>query len=289
MVFSLGRIIEKRGKTAAYKRIFSRSIILFVIGILFSTGPVTSLEDVRIMGVLQRIALSYLFTGLLFCALKPRYLVIITAALLVGYWALMAFVPVPGVGAGNFQEGVNLANYIDQQYLPLKKYDGDYDPEGLLSTIPAIGTCLLGVFAGLLLKDDAVPDRERVKWLLLYGIASILLGFLWRGHFPVIKKIWTSSYVLVAGGYSYILLAIFYQVIEIWKVRNWAKPFVRIGMNSITIYLVSSFLSLLMFFVFDLNHEALSVCGSLFFSLLFVSLILTIAYVLYRQKILLRV
>ena len=289
LVFSLGRTIEKRGKTAAYKRIVKRSIILSVIGILFSTGPVTSLEDVRIMGVLQRIALSYLFAGLLFCALKPRNLVIVCAALLVGYWALMTFVPVPGVGAGNFREGVNLANYIDQQYLPLKKYDGDYDPEGLLSTIPAIGTCLLGVFAGLLLKDEAVSDRERVKRLLLFGVASILLGLLWGTHFPVIKKIWTSSYVLVTGGCSYLLLAIFYQVIEIWKFRKWAKPLVWIGMNSITIYLLSSFLYMLLFFVIGLDYETVSGWGGLVFSLLYVGVILTIAHILYRRKIFLRI
>jgi predicted acyltransferase len=281
--------MERRGKQAAYKRIVKRSIILFVIGILYSTGPVASLEDVRIMGVLQRIALSYLFAGLLFYSLKPRFLVIVFAAILVGYWAMMTFIPVPGVGAGNFQEGVNLANYVDQQYLPLKKYDGDYDPEGLLSTIPAIGTCLLGVFAGLLLRDEAVSDRERVKRLLLFGFASILLGLLWGTHFPVIKKIWTSSYVLVTGGCSFLLLAIFYQIIEIWKVRKWTKPFVWIGMNSITLYLVSGFLYMLMFFVFGLNFEAISGCGRVIYNLLYICLILTIAYALYRWKIFLRV
>jgi predicted acyltransferase len=289
LVFSLSKTIEKRGKRTAYKRIFRRSVMLFVIGVLFSTGPVTSLADIRIMGVLQRIALSYLFAGLLFCALKPRYLAIVCAALLVGYWASMTFVPVPGVGAGNFQEGTNLANYIDQQYLPLRKYDGDHDPEGLLSTIPAIGTCLLGVFAGLLLKDDALSDRKRVQWLLLFGATSTLLGLVWGTHFPVIKKIWTSSYVLVTGGCSYILLASFYQVIEVWKYQKWAKPFIWIGMNSITIYLLSNFLYILLFFVIGLNNEAVSGYGGLVFSLLYVCLILTIAHILYRRKIFLRI
>lgn len=289
LVFSLGRFVEKKGKAAACKRIFVRSIFLFVIGVIFSTGPVTTFEDIRLLGVLQRIAICYLVAGLLFCTLKPRGLAIVGVGLLVGYWALMTFVPVLGVGAGNFQEGTNLANYIDQQYLPLRKWDGDHDPEGLLSTLPAIVTCLVGVFAGLLLKNDAVPDQKKVRLLLLSGVAGILLGFLWGVQFPVIKKIWTSSYVLVTGGWSCILLAVFYHVIEIWGFRKWAAPFVWIGMNSITIYLVSGFLFFLLFFVVGPIGEVFGAYADLVTSLAFVGLILTIAYALYRRKIFLRV
>ncbi len=106
----------------------------------------------RLLGVLQRIALCYFFAGLAYCFLSTRGQVILCAMLLVGYWALLTWVPVPGVGAGNFAEGKNLTNYVDSQYLPLRKWDGDHDPEGLLSTLPAIATCLLGVFAGTLLR-----------------------------------------------------------------------------------------------------------------------------------------
>lgn len=292
LVFSLSRIVDKEGKREAHKRILKRSILLFVIGVLFSTGPVTSLEGIRLMGVLQRIALCYLVAGLLLCALKPRGIAIVCVALLVGYWALMTFVPVPGVGAGNFQEGTNLANYIDQQYLPLTKYDGDHDPEGLLSTLPAIATCLLGVFAGLLLKNDAIPDQKKAGLLLLSGVAGILAGFLWGVQFPVIKKVWTSSYVLVTGGWSSILLAVFYQIIEIWRFRKWASPFVWIGMNSITIYLVSGFLAfplLYMGLLTDPMAGIFGVYGELVTSLAFVGLILLIAYLLYRRRVFLRV
>lgn len=288
LVFSLSRIIEKKGKSSAYTRLIRRSILLFAIGVVLSTGPVTSLNDVRLMGVLQRIALCYLFAGLIICALKPLGIGIAFAALLVGYWALMTFVPIPGDGAGNYQEGANLANYIDRQYLPLRKYDFDHDPEGLLSTLPAIATCLLGVFAGLLLKNNDVPGKDKTKRLTLIGVVAILLGLLWGIQFPVIKKIWTSSYVLVSGGLSYVFLAIFYQVIEIWGFRKWAAPFVWIGMNSIAIYIVSGFLSSALPFVFDHFNGAFRVFGSLVSSLTFVGLILTIAYILYQRKIFLR-
>jgi predicted acyltransferase len=292
LVFSLEKIIEKKGKTAAYRRIIRRSIILFLLGVLFSSGPVASLEEIRILGVLQRIALCYLAAGLLFCTLKPRYLAIICAALLIGYWALMTFVPVPGVGAGDLREGANLANYIDREYLPGRKYDGDHDPEGLLSTMPAVATCLLGVFAGLLLKNDAIPGQKKVWLLLLGGVAGVALGSLWGLQFPVIKKIWTSSYVLVAGGYSSILLAIFYQVIEVWGLRKWASPFVWIGMNAITMYLVSGILAAFLLYGGLLIHPmniVFGIYGELVASLVFVGLILLIAYLPYRRKIFLRV
>ncbi len=115
-----------------------------------------------------------------------------------------------------------------------------FDPEGFLSTLPAIVTCLLGVFAGLLLRDKTVPDQRKVIMLIGFGIASAALGWLWNLQFPVIKKIWTSSYVLVAGGYSAILLGIFYQIVDVWQTRAWCQPFVWMGMNSITIYLASN-------------------------------------------------
>lgn len=118
----------------------------------------------------------------------------------------------------------------------------DHDPEGLLSTLPAVASCLLGVFAGLLLKNPALPDRKKVGYLIAGGLACLAAGWLWHLNFPVIKKIWTSSFVLVAGGYSCLLLAAFYQVIDVWKWQKWAMPFVWIGANAITIYFGGRFI-----------------------------------------------
>jgi predicted acyltransferase len=225
----------------------------------------------RLMGVLNRIALCYTAGGLMFIFLRTRTMAFVAGALLLGYWALLACVPFPDVRPipggdavitkdagftnvaqlnmastnflrGSYIQGVNLTDYLDQKYLPARKYDGTYDPEGLLSTLPAIASGLLGIFAGLLLQNRSVPDKRKVLWLLGAGAASAALGWIWNIDFPVIKKIWTSSYVLVAGGYSAILLGAFYWVVDVKKWRMWCQPFVWIGMNPITLYLTSNFL-----------------------------------------------
>ena len=143
---------------------------------------------------------------------------------------------------GKFDEGYNVSDHIDFRYLPGKKWEDFQDPEGFLSTLPAIATCLLGVFAGLLLLNKEIPDTTKVMYLVIGGVACVAGGFLWSMHFPVIKKIWTSSFVLVAGGYSALLLAAFYTIVDIWQKRTWCQPFVWMGMNSITVYLASNIL-----------------------------------------------
>ncbi len=141
---------------------------------------------------------------------------------------------------GKFDKGYNLSDHLDFQYLPGKKYDTFFDPEGFLSTLPAVGTCLLGIFAGLLLMNGNVSDPRKVTYLICFGILAAVAGWCWSLQFPVIKKIWTSSFVLVAGGYSACLLGVFYWIVEVWQKRTWCQPFVWMGMNSITIYLTSN-------------------------------------------------
>lgn len=177
--------------------------------------------------------------SVLYLWLKPRAIAAVCAALLVGYWALMTFVPVPGFGAGDYARGHNLANWIDAHFLPGRVWYGDYDPEGLLSTLPAIASCLLGVFAGWCLRDENRPPLARVRWLALAGMGLIALGYLWSEQFPIIKRLWTSSYTLVTGGWSAVLLAGFYFLIDLRGRRAWAAPLVWIGGNGLTIYLVS--------------------------------------------------
>src|SRR5258708_821 len=150
----------------------------------------------------------------------------------------MAFVRPPGQSDRSFDEGSNIANWIDTHYLPGYKWDGDHDPEGLLSTIPAIGGCLLGVFAGLLLQNGKLGPYKKAGILILAGGIAIGVGYSWGFQFPVIKKLWTSSFVLVTAGCSAVLLGLFYLVIDVWRFRIWAAPFVWIGMNAITLYLV---------------------------------------------------
>ncbi len=237
VVFSLQKLLATKGKKAAYTRVIRRFILLYLLGIIYYGGMNHGFQHIRLMGVLQRLALTYFFTGILFIHFRLKGLITAFAILLVGYWAWLSFIPVPGVGHVSFAEGLNWTNWFDQHFLPLRKWNGQWDPEGLLSTLPAIGSCLLGVFASLLLRNKSVEDMKKVYYFIGGGVVLVILGFLWGLQFPVIKKIWTSSYVLVAGGYSFILLGVLYLILDIWKVQKWAIIFVWIGMNPITIYM----------------------------------------------------
>lgn len=280
LVFSLTTLVARDGRKAAVKRILRRAALLLLLGIFYNGGLAREWPDVRLVGVLQRIALAYAAAGVLFVFFKPRALAVITALLLMGYWALLAFVPVRNVQlertalvaalpeapvdargfpdetlvrelfdrttarvTGRLEPGLNLPNHVDYVALPGRRYDHYYDPEGILSTIPSIATCLLGVFAGLLLRRADVSGLQKTSWLATAGVAALALGWLWGIQFPVIKQLWTSSYVLVAGGWSLLLLAAFYYVVDVRQWQRWCQPFVWIGMNPITLYLLSAVVS----------------------------------------------
>jgi predicted acyltransferase len=269
LVFSLSRTMGKEGRMAALKRVARRGLLLYLLGVFYYGGLSKEWADIRWLGVLQRIAICYFFAGMVFCFVRTKALATICAGLLVGYWAVMALVPFPDVRPtpggklevckatgftnvaqlnldstvmlrGSYLQGVNLANYVDQAYLPGFKWDGTWDPEGLLSTIPAVATCLLGVLAGLLVQSSGVSDSRKVAILFGLGAAAVAVGWLWHLQFPIIKKVWTSSYALVAAGYSAWLFGAFYWMIEIRQWRRWAMPFVWIGMNPITVYLAAN-------------------------------------------------
>lgn len=348
LVYSLTRTIAEEGRGAALRRVFRRSILLFALGIFYSGGVSSAWPDIRLMGVLQRLALTYFFAGLLFCFFKPRALAAIAVGLLLGYWALLACVPIRDIQlekgslaalaekagdtksaelfrqsgnpsavkdspawaaaermfyattdrvTGKFDKGLNVSDHFDFQYLPGRKYDQFFDPEGYLSTIPAVVTCLLGVFAGLLLRNTSVADQRKVILLLGCGVAGAVLGWLWNLQLPVIKKIWTSSYVLVAGGYSALLLGAFFQVVDVWKFQKWCRPFVWIGMNSITLYLASNIIGGFRRLAMRLaggdvqawfNEHLLKGSGDLLVPVVGLLLVFWFANFLYRKKIFLR-
>ena len=348
LVYSLTRTIAEEGRGAALKRVFRRGVLLFVLGIFYSGGVSSAWPDIRLMGVLQRLALTYFFAGLLFCFFKPRALAAIAVGLLLGYWALLACVPIRDIQlekgslaalaekagdtksaelfrqsgnpsavkdsptwaaaermfyattdrvTGKFDKGLNVSDHFDFQYLPGRKYDQFFDPEGYLSTIPAVVTCLLGVFAGLLLRNTSVADQRKVVLLLSCGVAGAVLGWLWNLQLPVIKKIWTSSYVLVAGGYSALLLGAFFQMVDVWKFQKWCQPFVWIGMNSITLYLASNIIGGFRRLATRLaggdiqawfNDHLLKGSGDLLVPVVGLLLVFWFANFLYRKKIFLR-
>ncbi len=196
---------------------------------------------------------------------------------------------------GLYEEGRNLTNYFDFRYLPGKKMSFYYINEGLLSTLPAIAICLFGIFAGRLLKSDA-SERRKVAWLFAAGAASVVLGWLWSFQFPLIKRIWTSSFILVASGYSAVMLGLFYYIVDVRKWDYWCEPFVWIGMNPITLYLstkVISYTQVAEMFVggdvkawFDVRAQGL---GGLVVAMFSLGLVFLLAWFLHRRRIFLRV
>jgi predicted acyltransferase len=326
IVFSLGKTIRQEGRAAAVKRICRRGILLFVIGLFYSGGLTNPWPDMRLMGVLNRIALCYFFAGLIFCFFSLRAMIAISVAALIGYWALLTFVPIRNIqlekGAlqelalkrnvpfdpralfysttdrvtGHYEQGFNLANHIDFEYLPGRLYDTYFDPEGLLSTLPAVVTCLLGVFTGLFLLNRSFNDQQKVVCLLAAGLMLTALGWAWSAQFPVIKKLWTSSYVLVAGGYSAALLGLFYWMVDVCKWQKWCQPLVWMGMNSITIYLAANILGgfgkLSRRFaggdIHDFLESHLGGSGDLVLALVGLFLAFWLVHFLYRRKIFLR-
>jgi len=237
------RLATTGSRRDLYVHIVKRSLTIFAVGLLLAGGlKRLGTHDLRIAGVLQRIAICYGISALLYLNLSVKKIAWLSLAILLGYWAVMALVPVPGVGAGVYLPDLNLANWLDLHYLPGRMYQGTWDNEGILSTFPAIVTCLLGVFAGTWLRSANTETRK--TWgLVVAGVASLAVGWIWDFRLPVNKLLWTSSYVLVAGGWSLLLLALFYWVIDVRRWRGWSFPFVVIGANAIAVYAFEGFIS----------------------------------------------
>jgi len=240
VVFSLSRILTEEGKTAAYKRLLRRFVLLFILGIIYYDGISNGWADIRVFGVLQRLAATYLLTGILFIHFKLRGLIIVSAIVLIGYWILNVFIPVPDTGIISITKESNWAQYIDSILLPGRKLgaDGSWDVNGILSTFPATISCLFGVFASFILLNKKMEQQKKVYYLVGLGIALLLAGLSWSFSMPIIKKVWSSTYVLVAGGLSFILMGIFYWIIDVKKQKKWTLIFVWIGVNPITIYML---------------------------------------------------
>ncbi len=243
IVLSVPRLVERKGLGAAHLRILRRALTLYVLGLVYYGGLIHGLTEVRFVGVLQRIAVCYLAASFIFLHAGRRGIAAIVVVLLVGYWALMTLVPVPGVGAGHYAPDQNLANWIDFHFLPGRLWDKTRDPEGLLSTLPAIATCLLGVRAGGVITDVGLRPARRAILLIVAGAVLLIAGYLWALQFPIVKAIWTSSFVLVAGGYSCIALGFAYLVIDVWRWGGWTPVFVWIGTNAIALYMLDALMS----------------------------------------------
>ena len=241
------------------KKAFQRSAIIFGLGLILSGFPFftftpsfglhETLTEIRIMGVLQRIALCYLAASVMFLYLHTRTIVYSIATILLAYWALMTLVPVPGYGAGLIDDPhANLAAYLDRMILTENHLHLDsYDPEGLLSTFTAIATTLLGVITGTILMKSCQP-AEKTLYFFLWGFALVCLGHVWDWFFPVNKYIWTSSYVVLSGGIGMMMFGLCYWLIDIRGYKRFTRPFLVYGVNPLTVFFMSSIIAQSLFY-----------------------------------------
>lgn len=229
--------------------VIRRGVILFVLGLLLNLFPAFEFSTVRIPGVLQRIAVVYLLTGLLYLYQNKKTLSIIFWVILIGYFLVMTFVPVPGVGHANLNPETNLGAWIDRLILTeahLWKSSKTWDPEGILTDIPAIATCIFGVLIGTFLKRKDKEDAQKVSWLFSVGILATIAGLIVDLFFPINKALWTSSYVLYAGGLATIGFTLLYWLVDVQGYRRFTTFFVVFGVNPITVFFLSGIIPRIM-------------------------------------------
>lgn len=317
------RIARGISRRALVLHVVRRSAVIFLIGLFLNGFPDFDFSSIRIMGVLQRIALCYLVAGLLYLftfqkapradgsayvRANVRVMAVVAVSLLIGYWALMTFIPVPGYGAGHLGKDDNLGAYIDRSLMGghLWSESKTWDPEGFLSTLPAIASLLVGILAGEWLRSDRDAARKTL-WLAAAGLALLIAGRLIHPFFPINKNLWTSSFVLFTSGFAMLALAACYWVIDVRGFRAWAKPFLVFGMNAILGYALAALVSEVStdfefansrghkttahgwiyqrFFVAHFNP----LDASLGFAIFFVFIIFVLLWPFYRWKIFLRI
>ncbi len=313
LVFSLTKRIEGNDRSRALPRIFRRAVLLFLLGLFLNGFPFFTfsphfglhphLVHLRIPGVLQRIALCYLGASLLFLYVPHRKLPWITAGILLGYWAVMGLVPAPGAGAPGGKDA-NPAAWLDRLLMGghLWIYSRTWDPEGILSTFPALATTLFGVSAGRMFFQD-LSGAERTARLMVRGSLLVVLGYVWNWFFPINKNLWTSSYAVFTAGQAFCALALFYWSADVQGKKGWTFPLVVYGRNAITVFVMSGILGRLLVLLHVPGGPALKtwIFRSLFLSWLppvYASLGYALAWVggwylvllwMYRRKIFLKV
>ncbi|HVV55415.1 MAG TPA: DUF5009 domain-containing protein, partial [Mucilaginibacter sp.] len=242
--FSIGRQLEK-GKTRKQIlfRVIKRGLILVALGIIYNNGlQLKPIHEIRFASVLGRIGLAYMFANIIYLYSSEIAQMIWFWAIIIFYWLLLKFTSAPGFAHGDLTMQGNFASYIDRMFLPGRLYLGIHDPEGIMSTIPAISTGLLGILAGTTLRKPGLTQETKAIRMTVVGVIFIGLALLWNMDFPINKNLWTSSFVLLVGGISLLLMSLFYYIIDIKGYKKWAFFFKIIGMNSILIYISGKFI-----------------------------------------------
>jgi predicted acyltransferase len=307
---SFGKRIERGDSPRAlFLKVLYRSAVIFLLGEFLAGFPYFHLSTIRIPGVLQRIAVCYLFASIIFLKTRPRTQAIIAVALLVSYWLLMTHVAAPGYYAGDLSKEGSLASYIDRRVFGphIWKQGIVYDPEGLLSTMGALATTLFGVLTGNYLRDKTRTPIERVAHMFIAGVCCVIVGWSWNAWFPINKSLWTSSYVFFTGGLAMQFLALCYWLIDIKGYKAWAKPFVIFGVNAIVLFVGTGVMARLLGLIkipsadgtrpslqgYIYNHGFASWLppnkASLAFAISFILLWLFFMWLLYRKNIIIKV
>jgi predicted acyltransferase len=306
---AFSRRVEQGGsKRDLYLKIIRRTLIIFALGIFLAGFPYFEFSTIRIPGVLQRLAVCYLFASIIFLNTKVRTQIIITAVLLVGYCLLMTRFNAPGFAVGDLSKEGSLASYIDRVVFGphIWRQGKVYDPEGLLSTIPAIATALFGVLTGQWLRTNK-PSYEKVAGLFAAGAVCIVIGWAWNPFFPINKALWTSSFVFFTGGMALEFLALCYWLIDIKKNQWWTKPFVVFGVNAIILFVGSAVMARLLGLIKVPTADGSRISlqswifqnlllswlppyrASLAFAICFILVWLGLMWILYRRKIFIKV
>ena len=298
------RLESGRSTRDLYVKIVKRTLIIFGIGLFLNAFPYFGLSDLRIPGVLQRIAVCYFFASIIFLNTRVAAQVAITIGLLLFYWILVSLVPAPGYAAGDLTKEGSLPSFVDRVVFGpnhVWQQAKVYDPEGLLSTIPAIATAMIGVLTGSWLRTEKTR-YEKAAGMFVAGAVCVAIGWGWNSFFPINKALWTSSYTLFTGGLALQFLALCYWLIDIKAYRKWAKPFEVFGMNAIALYVGAGLMAEL-FGVIRIQGTPLGgwiyrnafaswaspVNASLAFAISFVLVWLLLMWILYRRRIFLKV
>jgi len=294
MAFSLNKGIEMGlSKAELYKKAFLRMLILVILGIIDKNQPVTFFEpsQIRVASVLGRIGLAGFFASLLYLNFSRLHRIFWVAGILLLYYSALFLIPVPGYGAGNLTMEGNLVGWIDRNFLPGRLLQKIYDENGLITQLPALCLTVMGSIAGDVLRSDR-KESKKLQILLLAGIAGIGIGLFWGLHFPINKHLWSSSFILLTAGMAFLILSLFYYVIDVLKFQSWTFFFQVIGMNSLTIYLAYHFIDFehtshalfagLYAPVPEQFHDALEALGALV-------LVWSMMYFLYRKRIFIKI
>jgi len=235
-------------RSKLFQKIIIRALILFSLGLLLHFYYFVFFGRFRIPGILQRIAIVYFICAVLFLLTSWRIQIGIIAATLLGYWILMTAVPVPGIGPANLDPETNLAAWLDQTLLNGFLRNPQSDPQGILSTLPAICIGLIGLLAGQWLQKD-INSREKILGFMGTGIGLVLIGWIWGLTFPILRDIWTSSYVLYTSGFTILAWSFCYWIVDIRRLKGWTTPFAAYGASCIFVFLASHIVGALLYII----------------------------------------